>query len=422
MNLNSEIIYKTVYNLCVRANTVLPKEIYCNIKDELILENAYLARKNNRPLCQDTGMVIVFVEIGQGVSIKGEYLNKTINRAVADCYKNELYRKSVVKNALFNRTNTQDNTPAIIYTEIIPENLVRITVGIKGAGAENMSKIKMFNPGATESEIIDFIAETANLAGEKACPPYDIGIGIGGTMDYACILAKKALFLNNSKANEQFENEILKKIPNAIRVKVLTYASHIASLSVCVNLNCHSSRHATAEIKGGQVFYTNEEYETQEITPCGKENIQKVNIDELKNVKIGEKVLYSGVLYTARDAAHKKIVEDIKNGKKPPFEPKNAVIFYAGPAPSKEGEIIGPIGPTTSRRMDSYAPFLYEQGVLATIGKGEREAKGLYFTIKGGISNVIQKCVKSSEIIAYPELGTEAIRRLEVENLPLTRS
>lgn len=435
MDLNTNLIYEAVYDLCVRANTILPQNICKSVKDGLILQNAYLARQNNRPLCQDTGVVMVFMEIGQEVRLQGAPVKNVINKAVKDSYINEFYRKSVVKDALFDRTNTRDNTPAIIYTDIAPGSVVKITVGIKGAGAENMSNIKMFNPTASEDEIVDFIINTSLEAGENACPPYDIGIGIGGTMDYACVLAKKALFFEHPQTD--FERLIMSKIPDSMRVSVLTYASHIASLPVCVNINCHSSRHACAQIVDNKIICVDKNYEINEMCDCASaeecfhkvcnesdsmENVVRtLNEKTLSDAVEGEKIKYTGFVYTARDVAHKKIVEIIERGEKPPFELKGAVIFYAGPAPAKNGEIIGPVGPTTSKRMDTYAPILYKHGVLAVIGKGKRKTKGLYFIIKGGISNVIQQCVKSCEIVAFPQLDTEAVRKLYVENLPLTR-
>lgn len=191
---------------------------------------------------------------------------------------------------------------------------------------------------------------------------------------------------------------------------------------MCVNTNCHSARHAAATIKaGGEIEYHFKDYEIKDVEiSSSAPKIHTSEIDKIKNLKTGDKIMLSGTILTARDQAHKRLCDMIKTGENLPVNLKDAIIFYCGPAPKKEGEIIGPLGPTTSKRMDKFAPALYAQGVLATIGKGERTIKeGLYFTITGGVACLIKECTKMCKIAAFEDLGAEAIYELEVENLPL---
>lgn len=419
-NLDTKIIYDAVFNLIEIANTNLPPEVYnklsnynCDYKNE-ILKNAYLAQSKKRPLCQDTGQVVVFLEIGQDVILDGEYVETAINRAVGDCYAKNFYRKSTVHDALYNRTNRGDNTPAIIHTQIIEGAEISIMIGIKGGGSENMTFLKMFNPTTCEAEILDYVEKCALDAGENACPPMSIGIGIGGCAETAAFLAKKALFFGKS---------IKTDIKNVFEMRIMTAPTHIACMPVCLNLSCHSKRSASAKIKNGEIIYTSDfqKYDDVETSSNAKE-ILVSDVSALKNLKNNEEILLSGIIYTARDAAHQKLVRMLDLGEKLPFDLKNAVIFYAGPCPAKNGEIIGPIGPTTSKRMDKFALVLYKNGVIATIGKGDRTINGLnalYFKANGGIACVLQDCVKKCELVCFEELGTEAIYKLYVEKFPL---
>ncbi|MBQ7449996.1 fumarate hydratase [bacterium] len=409
-------------------------------KIEFILQNAYLAKNASRPLCQDTGQVLVFLKLPYSFNF-GYDFKAVINRAVEETYEQEFYRKSTVKNAVFDRTNTKNNTPAIIYTDFEDRKSVKIDVLVKGGGAENMSFVEMFNPTASHDEIIKTLSQKINERAKNACPPLFIGIGAGGTMDYAALLSKKALF-------EGIEDEFCEKLKECcnytscerchcdlqaltvLSVKMLSTSTHIASLPVAVTINCHSNRHAGCEFDENGVIYdfTDYEIEPQKIRLENYKKVNTANIEEIKDLKSGEKILLSGTIYTMRDAAHKKYFELMEKGEVLPFEIKNSVIFYAGPAPKKDDEIIGPIGPTTAKRMDKYAPFLYDLGCLATIGKGERSQKvkdscqknkAHYLSAIGGIACYLQKSFKKEEVIAFKELGTEAVRKFEIEDLPL---
>lgn len=442
--IKSEYLYKAVYDVCLKSNISLNTEVFAALKqveaDKLestekmskIFANNAIASTNKRPLCQDTGQVVVFLEIGENVVIDKETPVSIVNKAISDCYKDNYFRKSIVKNALFDRVNTQNNTPAIVYVDYVTGSEIKINILIKGGGAENMSSVKMLTPATTEQEIFDYILNTVENAGENACPPLFLGLGIGGTMDYACVLSKKAFF---AEENKDFSQRLQKYINENSKTKVaqihtLISSTHIASMPIAITVNCHSARHGSAIVdeKGYEVittFVANEQkYET-------KKDLKEINVEDFesfKSLNCGENVLLTGTIYTARDVAHKKLVEMIEKKEELPFNLKNSIIFYAGPCPKKSGEIIGPVGPTTSKRMDKYAPILYKNGVLATIGKGERskevqqsikENSSFYFSVQGGVASLLQSCIKSCEFIAFESLGTEAIYKLYVEKLPV---
>lgn len=456
---NSKNLEEIVYDLCVQANTVLPDYVFDKIlaayKTEtnedakqalgLILTNAKMAAEKKMPLCQDTGQVLVFVK-GRNIPAN---INEIINNAVSKAYNENYFRQSVVKNALFDRTNTKTNTPCIIYTEVADCEL-EIELLLKGGGSENVCATQMLSPTATEDEILDFVVSVVKKAGAKACPPYFVGIGIGGTMEYAGLLSKKALLLkdnidenhkNLAKRIQDAVNELgigaagLGGASTALDVKILTDFTHIACMPVAVTINCHSTRHARWErgkskegterrqedkMRRGVEFINN--YTS---TPL---RLHSSDIQALKSLKIGEHLLLSGEIYTARDMAHKRLLKMIEKGEELPFDLKDKIIFYAGPCPCAEKCVVGSIGPTTSARMDKFAPIFYKKGVLATIGKGERseevqnaikETGGLYFTVIGGIACYLSEKFKKKELIAFEDLGAEAVYKFEVEDLPL---
>ncbi len=420
LKMNTKIIYEAVYNMLILANTRLDLNYYEKIKNcdskikNEILKNAYLAYKSQRPLCQDTGQVVVFIKIGQEVKLEGDFIEDAINKAIKDCYTDNFYRKSVVYDAIFNRENTNTNTPSVIHTKLQKGDEISILIGIKGGGAENMTKLKMMNPTSTLNDVLDFAKEAVIEAGESACPPMTIGIGAGGTAEVAAINAKYALFKGK---------KVDFRADNVLEAKIITSQTHIASLPVCININCHSLRHMECVIKNDEIIYDFKNYipEDNDLS-LNYKKVSTDNIEEIKKLKDGEEILLSGKIYTGRDMAHLRMIDVIKNNKELPFELKNAIIFYAGPCPKKEGEIIGPVGPTTSKRMDKFAPELYEKGVLATIGKGDRTIKNtgyLYLKAIGGVACLYQKCVKKAEIKAYEDLGAEAVYELEVVDMPL---
>jgi len=449
-HIDTKTIEEAVYNLCIQANTSYSEILYEIIYDKFIkskdksekqklfniLKNSEIAYNTKRPLCQDTGQVIVFLKIGQNCKICGENINVAINNAISRAYTENKYRMSIVKNAIFDRTNTKQNTPAIIYTDIVDGNSINIQMLIKGAGSENYSNFKALTPTSTKEEIFAFIRDTINNAGEKSCPPYIIGIGAGGTFESAGILSKQAFFNKNNSTDEiefleDLKNYLGKLNTNILDLKIITTSTHIASMPIAVTINCHSTRHAECTIKNEQITYTHTSPNFRDIKNENNElkEIKTNEITKIKQLSPGESFLLTGEIYTARDAAHKRLFEDYAKNKTLPIDLKEKFIFYAGPCPATKNEIIGPIGPTTSIRMDSFLEFVHSQGLLGTIGKGERtqnannmikKFNGKYFSTQGGIACLLSSCVKYTETIAYEELGTEAIRKLYVEKLPLT--
>lgn len=464
--INSKLIEDAVYNLCVEANTTLNDDVFAKLQTAydneenndaksallLILKNAKLAYENKMPLCQDTGQVLVFVR-GSSKFIP-DNIKELINNGVEKAYKENFYRQSVVKNAVFDRTNTKTNTPCVIYTEITDSEGLEIELLIKGGGSENVSVASMLSPTSSESDIIDFVVSAVEKAGAKGCPPYFIGVGIGGTIDYAGLLSKKALLLednideNHKKLAQNIKNSVNDlKIgvagyggsSTAVDVKILTDFTHIACMPVAVTMNCHSSRHSKCtiseqgEVKSEQnTAVKNYKPEDEDFSDFVRVNTSDVS--KLKSLKSGQKVLLSGEIYSARDMAHKRLLEMLANSEKLPFDLKDKIIFYAGPCPSRPSNpactdcVVGSIGPTTSARMDKFAPTLYQKGVLATIGKGSRSEEvktsikktgGIYFTVIGGIACYLSKKFVKKELIAFEDLGTEAICRFEVKDLPL---
>lgn len=456
IKINTDLIKEAVYKLCLEANTRLDKKSYEKIlnaynttSDEnlkttfkYILKNAKKAFENKTALCQDTGQVIVFLTIGQNVFIEGEDLYNAINSAVERSYRENFFRKSTVKDALCDRTNTNTNTPVIIHTEIISGDEVRIEILIKGAGSENKSKSKMLLPTASKEDIKQFVAKSVIESGLSSCPPLFVGIGIGGTADKSAYLAKKALLKGDEKKEIKVFAEDIKEFINenspadfpenyVLELNIISSPTHIACLPISVSINCHSSRKAGCIIKEGKIFYDIEDYAFIDPKINNANNSKKLNTsqtEEIQNLKEGDNILLSGELYIARDAAHKRIIELIEKKQKLPIEIKDKIIFYAGPCPAKPGTIIGPVGPTTASRMDNYAETLYNMGLLATIGKGERSENlkkiirknnGIYFTLTGGIASLISEKITKCNTIAFEELGAEAIYKIQVKNFPL---
>ncbi len=468
--IKSEKIAQTVYNLCRQANIYIPKDIYnalvlayvheteSNSKETLKqnLQNFKIAAHLSRPICQDTGMIVVFVEIGQDAVIEGDTIEKAVNAGIEKAYKESAFRKSLVKNPIFERENTDTNTPAVIHTEIVPGNTIKVSLLIKGAGSENHSSFKMLKPAAGIQGIIEFALEVVKNAGAKACPPLVLGIGVGGTMEYSALLAKKALLKQIKTEDElivsaqtnpfdKLSLEIMKKCNDlkigaggfggnstVIGVNILDFPTHVASLPVAINISCHALRHASAEISESKIKYDFENFQSKfehiENNYEGFLSLNTEETDKIRNLKAGTKVLLSGHIYTARDSAHKQIITSLNKKEELPINIKDKIIYYTGPCPSLGSEPVGPTGPTTARRMDKFAQPLYDLGLLATIGKGERSEevveclkknKGIYFTASGGAGCLLSQYVVSANIHAYRELGSEAIFEYHIKDFPL---
>ena len=449
--ISTKIIEEAIYNLCFKANTCLNDTVYSKIKNaylntenkeeknilKAILQNAKIAYDKKLPLCQDTGQVIVFIKIGQNVKLVGEYIETVINRAVENCYRENFFRKSVVKNAIFDRDNTTTNTPVIIYNRIVEGDKIEIKVLIKGAGSENKSHLSMQLPTTNKQDLVQKISDLILSTGMNSCPPMFIGIGIGGTAEKSLLLSKKAL-TEDSFSNEELSlSEEIKTYVNTkntsplknnyvLDIKVLSTSTHIACMPVGITINCHSDRFSKCTIENNEIKYNHTKPDFIEIKD-EETNTKKINtndIEQIKALKVGEDVLLSGEIYVARDMAHKRLCKMDKM----PIDIKDKMIFYAGPCPNKPNEIIGSIGPTTSGRMDKYAVDFYNKGLLATIGKGERSIEvkeaiqknnAKYFTVIGGIAALLSEKVTSKEIIAFEDLGAEALYKLTVKDLPI---
>lgn len=471
--INTDLIKKSVELLCEQANYHLPKDVFDELQtvysgedSEIaraslyeILTNAYLASTSKRPICQDTGLVAVFIDIGQDVSLEGQYLNDAINDGIEEAYRKGVMRKSIVNDPLFERKNTTTNTPGIIHSRVVPGKEVKIIVAPKGGGSENMSALKMLKPSDGVNGVIDFVIDTVKNAGANPCPPINVGIGIGGTMEQAAILSKRALLnkiipveelkekaKNDKKAD--LELQILEKInklgigaqglggnKTAFNVSIEMLPCHIASLPVAININCHAARHAEITLTENTKLPEQLDAEfdmviTKQIETALKP--KKITLpltdEDANDLKAGDYVLMSGFIYTGRDAAHKRLVECLNNNQELPINIKGETIYYVGPCPAKEGEIIGPAGPTTSGRMDKYAPLLMEKGLKGMIGKGDRNQeviqsiiknKATYFVATGGAGALLATKIKQAEVVAYPDLGPEAIYKLKIEDFPV---
>jgi fumarate hydratase class I len=467
--INTDRIAEVVSKLCKHANLYVSQDVYSQIynayqkesyvesKNVLwqILENMKIASQIKRPICQDTGFVVVFAEVGQDVHLEGCAFEDAVNAGVAKAYTKNKFRYSIVQDPIFERTNTNTNAPAVIHTKLVPGNTIKIWLVIKGCGSENVGVTKMLKPFAGPDKIIEFAVETVKNSSRNSCPPVRLGIGIGGTNDYASFLAKKALVQRVRSEEElvslkddkvaQIELEIMKQC-NALKigasgfggdttvfgVNILSYPTHIATLPMSINFSCHASRYGFVEIFEDKDKYKFQpDYEFGE-TYNSEGSLRNVNVDDveaIRSLKAGDRVSLSGYIYTARDAAHKKMQESIQRGEELPINLKNHMIYYVGPCPPIENEIIGPAGPTTSIRMDKYTPELMERGLVGTIGKGRRsdividaikKHQGIYFITTGGTACLLASKIKEAEVIAYPELGSEAIYRLKIENFPIT--
>lgn len=443
--ITTDNITKAVAKLCADACYYLTDDVMDCLKNSIqketaplgkeilstIVDNAVLAKETSVPICQDTGVAVVFIKIGQDVHITGGSLYDAVNAGVAKGYINGYLRKSVVDDPIFSRVNTKDNTPAVIHTEIVPGDKIDITIAPKGAGSENMGAMKMCKPSDGVQGVIDFVVDTVKTAGANPCPPIVVGVGVGGTMEKAVLLAKESLIREIGKPNAderyaELEQQILEKINKigigpqglggrvtALAVHIDYYPTHIAALPVAVNLNCHAARHAHVQLQGDTDMIKKVR------TPLTKQAVQ--------DLQAGDVVRISGKIYTARDAAHKRMVEDLAAGKNLPIDMQGQVIYYVGPAPAMPGQVIGSAGPTTSGRMDKYAPTMMQQGMAGMIGKGLRGKEVVeamqkygcvYFAAVGGAGAVIAKTIKAYKVLAYDDLGAEAFAEMEVEDFP----
>ena len=416
---------------------------------DVIVENAGLARQTGLPICQDTGIDVVFVQIGQELNIEGD-LVRAINEGIALGTAEGWLRCSVCDP--ITRKNTGDNTPAVVHVELVAGDSLEISVLPKGCGSENMSAMVMLPPSAGEDGIVRAVANQVLKAGPNPCPPGIIGIGIGGTTEKAALLAKKALLrpvgLRNPRDDlAELEDRIFVRINDlgigplglggsvtSLGVAVEVYPCHIASLPLAINIQCHAARHCTARWTDGSwlIVQPCPSFENDVQHPTAfKDRAFHIDLpfsgSVVADLRAGDWVLLNGVVYTGRDQTHRRLVEMLDRGDSLPVNLRGQLIYYVGPSPAPPGRPVGSAGPTTSYRMDAYTPRILAEGVLATMGKGRRspevraalkEHGAVYFATIGGAGAYLASCIESCELIAFPELGPEALYRMKVKDFP----
>ncbi len=425
-----------------------------------ILINSRMSAEGHRPLCQDTGIVTVFVKIGMNVQWDAKLsVEDMINEGVRRAYTHpdNVLRASVLADPAGARRNTKDNTPAVIHMSVVPGDEVEVHVAAKGGGSENKSKMVMLNPS---DSIVDWVLKTVPTMGAGWCPPGMLGLGIGGTAEKAAVLAKEALLdpidIHELQARgpqnrvEELRLELFEKVNNlgigaqglgglttVLDVKIKDYPTHAASLPICMIPNCAATRHTHFTLKGdGPALQTPPSLEdwpevTFEVGPTTRRvNLDTVTQEEIETWQPGETLLLNGRMLTGRDAAHKKLCEMIDAGEELPVDLKGRFIYYVGPVDPVGDEVVGPAGPTTSTRMDKFTRKVLETtGLMGMIGKAERgptaidaikDNKAVYLMAVGGAAYLVSKAIKGAETLAFPELGMEAIYEFEVKDMPVT--
>ncbi|MGQ9498926.1 MAG: fumarate hydratase [Dissulfurimicrobium sp.] len=468
MNIPAKEIIDLTEELVQLANLYLPDDVRVALSQalaressptgrlilDMLLENSRIARRNRLPICQDTGIDVFFVEIGKGISIEGDLVD-AINQGVASGTCKGYLRCSVCDP--ITRKNTGDNTPAVVHVEFTDRNDFVIECLPKGCGSENMSALFMLPPSAGMDGIIKAVVDTVIKAGPNPCPPGIIGVGIGGSIEKAAILSKKALLRpvgepslreDTARLEARLFSEInrlgigpqgLGGDTTTLGVAVETYPCHIASLPVAVNIQCHAARHARAVWYDGRWIVGTEanlgavqmDAECRYTPLFRKDKAIRIELPATKEtlscLKAGDWVLLNGLLYTGRDKTHRCLVELLDQGRPLPVDLRGQTIYYTGPSPARPGRVIGSAGPTTSYRMDAYTPRLLEEGIVATIGKGRRclevrEAMkrhgAIYLAAIGGAGAYLSGCITGCELVAFPELGPEAMYRLHIKDFP----
>lgn len=425
-----------------------------------ILINSRMCAVGHRPICQDTGIVTVFLKVGMNVQWQAdmtvtEMCNEGIRRAYMD--KDNVLRASILQDPDGARKNTGDNTPGVIHYEIVAGDSVEVHVAAKGGGSEAKSKFAMLNPS---DSVVDWVLGQVPLMGAGWCPPGMLGIGIGGTAEKAMLLAKEALLepidIQELQARgatnrcEELRLELYDKInrlgigaqglgglTTVLDVKVMDYPTHAANKAVAIIPNCAATRHTHFVLDGsGPAQFTAPKLEHwPEITRAAGADVKRVNLDhvthdEVKTWQPGDTLLLSGKLLTGRDAAHKKMVDLIEKGEDLPVDLTGRFIYYVGPVDPVRDEVVGPAGPTTATRMDKFTRTMLEKtGLLGMVGKAERgsvaidairDFESVYLMAVGGAAYLVAQAIKASRVVAFAELGMEAIYEFELEDMPVT--
>ena len=426
-----------------------------------ILTNSRMCAEGHRPICQDTGIVCVFLRVGMNVRWQDATMSVTdmVNEGVRRAYlhpDNKL-RASILRDPAGLRQNTKDNTPAVIHYEIVAGDTVEIDIAAKGGGSENKSKFAMLNPS---DSIVDWVVKTVPQMGAGWCPPGMLGIGIGGTAEKAMILAKESLMetidmhelLARGPQNriEELRVEIYNRVnalgigaqglgglSTILDVRIKDYPTHAASLPVAMIPNCAATRHVHFTLDGSGPAKLKqprlEDWPAVTWTPsteATRVDLNTITKETVASWKPGQTILLNGKLLTGRDAAHKKLVELLDRNEPLPVDFRNRFIYYVGPVDPVRDEVVGPAGPTTASRMDKFTKqMLASTGLLGMIGKSERgpaaceaikEHQAVYLMAVGGAAYLVSKAIKHSRVLAFPELGMEAIYEFDVVDMPVT--
>jgi fumarate hydratase class I len=427
-----------------------------------ILTNSKMCAEGHRPICQDTGIVNVFLKIGMDVRFDGfaGSIEDAVNDGVRKGYLNpdNVLRASVLDDPIFARRNTKDNTPAVVQMELVPGSTIDVIVAAKGGGSENKSKVYMLNPS---DDIVDWVLKTVPTMGAGWCPPGMLGIGVGGTAEKAALLAKQALMddidmyqlLARGPQNklEELRIELYEKVnalgigaqglgglTTVLDVKIKTFPTHAASKPIAMIPNCAATRHAHFVLDGSGPAYL--EPPSLDLWPDVKwapdyNKSRKVDLDTLTPEQVaswkpGDTLLLSGKLLTGRDAAHKRIQDMLAKGEPLPVDFTNRVIYYVGPVDPVRDEVVGPAGPTTATRMDKFTEMMLAQtGLISMVGKAERgpvaieairKHKSAYLMAVGGAAYLVAKAIKQAQVLAFADLGMEAIYEFTVSDMPVT--
>ena len=424
-----------------------------------ILTNSRMCAEGHRPICQDTGIVTIFVQWGQDCRLESpRSLQQVVDEGVRRAYlhpENKL-RASILADPAFSRVNTRDNTPSVLHLEMVPGDKVHIDVAAKGGGSENKSKFKMMNPS---DPIVDWVLEMVPQMGAGWCPPGMLGIGIGGTAEKAMLLAKQSLMGSIDMAElkargaqtpiEELRIEIFDKVnalgigaqglgglATILDVKIIDWPTHAASKPVAMIPNCAATRHAHFTLDGSGPSFLEapklEEWPDVNWTP-DKAAI-RVDLDALTAEQVaawqpGDRLLLNGKMLTGRDAAHKRIKDMLAKGEPLPVDFAGRVIYYVGPVDPVGDEVVGPAGPTTATRMDSFSDMMLDLGLLASVGKAERGPaatasiaahNSAYLMAVGGAAYLVAKAIEQAEVVGFADLGMEAIYEFTVKDMPVT--
>ena len=426
-----------------------------------ILTNSRMCAEGHRPICQDTGIVVAFVRVGMNVRFPDATMSVTdmVNEGVRRAYlhPDNMLRASILSDPAGKRSNTKDNTPAVVHFDLVPGDTIDVRIAAKGGGSENKAKFTMLNPS---DSIVEWVMKTVPTMGAGWCPPGMLGIGIGGSAEKAMLLAKEALMapidMHALKARgpsnrlEELRIELYDKVnalgigaqglgglTTVLDVKILDYPTHAASLPVAIIPNCAATRHAHFTLDGSGTaqleppdLATWPDVHWSPAPESKRVDVNTLTAAEVASWKPGQRLLLNGRILTGRDAAHKRIADMLARGEPLPVDFTNRVIYYVGPVDPVRDEVVGPAGPTTSTRMDKFTEMMLgKTGLLAMIGKAERGAvaidairrhRAAYLMAVGGAAYLVSKAIRQSRVVAFADLGMEAIYEFDIVDMPVT--